>query len=149
MEKKGPTSEEIEKYLDDFKKRPADKDYIKRRVRLDECCKDRKRPQNSRAKYATSGCDSYSLSYRLPLIISNNLFQYIADAKPRIVREDWDIIEKHAQAIQDYAEADPWDNMPKPETKEDKKRKSEYLKKDKAFKEAMTWLQNNLQGLWW
>lgn len=120
------------------------KKYLKRRVSVICSCK-RKQPQNDRAKYGTSRCDGYSFSYSVALVLSNALFQYLADAKQIIIREDWDIIEKHAQAIQDFSEADTWDLL----DKEDLSKGQEYLKKEKAFREAMFWLAEEWQSLWW
>jgi hypothetical protein len=134
--------EDTDKALDNWKKLPADKEYLKRRKKL-ECCKS-KRQDNIRAKYGTSSCDSYSLKHRLGIIIGNNLFQYIADAKPRIERDDWEEIEKHAQSFQDYANADNWDLCD-----DDLTIRNEYMKKETKFREAIFWLQENLQSLWW
>jgi len=87
----------------------------------------------------------------LGTILSNALYQYIADAKCAIIRDDFDLIEKHADAIRDYAEADSWDKT----TISDDGEKSaitimmEYNAKEEKWKEAMFWLTENWKGLWW
>lgn len=128
--------------LEAWRKIPSDKAYLKRRKKL-ICC-ERKKPDNERAKYGTSRCDSFSLHYRLGMIIANNLFQYIADAKDKIVRDDWDIIERYAQAIMDFSAADGWDLLSK-----DSKVKRAYKLKDKNWRQAMDWLAKNWGSLWW
>ena len=125
-----------------WRKIPSDKTYLARRKKL-VCCEN-KQPDRDRARYGTSRCDSYGLAYRLAVIIANNLFQYLADAKPRIVRDDWDILEKHAQAIVEFYEADSWDEL----SKEPQKRRA-YKQKQKAFVAAMSYLVKNWEGLWW
>jgi hypothetical protein len=132
----------IEKDFKKWKRIPSDKSFLKRRKEL-KCCKSKKQDE-CRKKYGTSTCDSYGLSYRLGIIISNNLFQYIADAKPKIERDDWNLIEKYAQYIQDYSDSSNWDLCDK-----DLQIRNEYLQKEAKFREAMFWLQENWQSLWW
>ena len=131
-----------EKALEEWRKIPSDKAFLRRREKL-VCCKNKK-ADKERAKFGTSRCDSYGFSYRVATILTNNLFQYLADAKRRIVRNDWDIIEKHAQAIRDFADADSWDFLSK-----EKGIKTAYLTKEKNWKQAMSWLAENWKGLWW
>lgn len=117
--------------------------YLKKRVDIRCDCK-KKQPPKDRVKYGTCKCDSFSMSYTLAIVIANSLYQYIADAKDEIKRDDWDIIEKHAIAIREYAEADGFDIV------SDKiKDRFDYLKKERKWREAMFWLTENWQGLWW
>lgn len=119
------------------------KKYLKKRVDI-RCDCNRKQPLKDRVKYGTCMCDSFSMCYTLGNVIANYLFQYLADAKGTIVREDWDIIEKHAIAIREYTEADSWDLC------SDKvKKRYDYLEKERKWREAMFWLTENWQGLWW
>ncbi len=107
--------------------------------------KNRKKTQSSyRGIYGTSKCDSYGLSTTLGIIIANSLYQYIVDAQDRIKRDDWKVIEKHADAIRAYATGDSIDFM-SPLSKE----RIEYFEREKAWREAMFWLSENWGSLWW
>ena len=136
--------------LKKWKKIPPEKKYLKQRVSV-VCSCNSKRSEKDRAKYGVSRCDSYSFSWSVGIILSNALYQYLADAKPKIVRDDWDIIEKHANAIREYTEADSWDKMT---TSDDGKKTAitrmiDYEKKEQAWREAMFWLTENWISLWW
>lgn len=122
------------------------KEILKNRVVLKCSCKRTKSARRERGKYGTCRCDSYSLDYNLGVIMSNALFQYIADSKMAIMRDDWALLEKHAKAIRDYSTVDSWDNLC--EDKERDKR-FEFYKKEREWREAMYWLMENWQGLWW
>jgi len=119
------------------------KKYLKKRkdVRCD--CKKR-RPNEDRSKYGTCRCDSYSMSHTFGIVISNYLYQYLADAKGVIIREDWEIIEKHADAIRDYAEDDNSDI-----NSDELRERWKFLEKERKWREAMFWLTENIQSLWW
>ncbi len=117
------------------------KELLKKRKDIRCTCK-RKRPINDRIKYGTCRCDAFSFYYTMGTALSNSLWQYLADAKQIIVREDWDIIEKHAKAIGEYANSDDFYDT----TEEQEKI---YQSKEKAWKEAMEWLTENWKGLWW
>lgn len=114
-------------------------------------CKKKKSQIRDRAKYGVSRCDAFSFHHSVGHILSNALFQYVADGKQAIMRDDWDIIEKHAKAIKDFADADSWDKR----TTSDWGGKSamtimfEYEEKEQAWREAMFWLTENWKGLWW
>ena len=108
------------------------------------CCKHKKTPQNQRAKFGTCSCDSYSMSHTLAIVISNYLYQYLADAKGFIVRDDWDILEECAEHIREYADLDSWNICSK-----EKGVKSKYLKKERDFKKSMKYLIDNWKSLWW
>ena len=124
-------------------KKNNNKKYLKKRIDIRCDCK-HKQPPKDRMKYGTCSCDSFSLRYTLGIVMSNYLYQYIADAKGTIIREDWDIIEKHADAIRDYAEADSF------YVASDKvSERFEYLGKERKWREAMFWLTENWEGLWW
>ncbi len=104
----------------------------------------KKKPNNDRMKYGTCRCDGYGFYYTVGHILANALYQYVADGSQCIVRDNWEIIEKHATAIREYSEADHWD-----ESDSDLKAKRIYKQKKKNFKEAMKWIVDNWQGLWW
>lgn len=117
--------------------------YLKKRVEvICEC--GAKQPRKDRAKYGTCRCDSYSLCYTLAIVIANSLYQYIADAKDMILREDWEIIEQHADAIMEWANANSIDIV-----SEDVTERFEYLEKERKWREAMHWLTEGWEGLWW
>ena len=120
------------------------KEWLKQRedVRCD--CKKQKSNDKCRAKYGTCRCDSFSFCYTVGLVLSNALFQYLADASHAIIREDWEIIEKHAYAIKNYAKADSWDKFSR-----EPKLAAEFDIKEKEWREAMFWLSENWQSLWW
>jgi len=118
--------------------------YLKKRVDIRCKCRRQKSNDKNRIKFGTCRCDSYSLHYTLGNVMANYLYQYLADCKHFIIREDWDIIEKHAEAIREYTEADSWDSLSK-----EKGVKSAYLKKEKAWREAMKWLTKEWNSLWW
>lgn len=112
---------------------------------ITKCCKRGEKSRlKARAKYGVSRCDACGLYGYLGQVLSNSLFQYVKDGKERIVREDWDLIEKHAQAIRDFGLADNWDSI-----SSDEKVKLAFGKKEKAFKEAMKWVTDEFQTLWW
>ena len=74
---------------------PEDKKERRKNLskRVDISCgsknkKHKERETKCRARYGTCSCDSFSLDYTLGLVISNYLYQYLADAKPYIVRGD-------------------------------------------------------------
>ena len=119
------------------------KRVLKKRKSVVCSCK-RKQPQKDRAKYGTCRCDGYSFCWSVGLVLSNALYQYITDAKQIIIREDFDIIEKHADAIRDYAEADSMDIGD-----DDINVRWNHLEKERKWREAMHWLTENWQGLWW
>lgn len=121
--------------LSRWKKIPPRKDFLKKRTKL-VCC-GRKNPDNDRIKYGTSRCDSYALSHRLAIIIANSLYQYVSDAEPRIVRDDWEKIKKCADTIRDFANADSWDSTGK------------FKKQEKDFRDAMKWVVENWNSFWW
>ncbi len=108
------------------------------------CKKGKAAKKTYRSEYGTNSCDSYSLHFTLGIVIANYLYQYIADAKERIVRDDWKTIEKHADAIMAYSEADSWDLYG-----DDTTLKIAFLEKEKAWREAMFWLTESWQSLWW
>ena len=119
------------------------KQYLKKRKSV-VCDCNKKQPQKDRAKFGTCRCDSYSFCHTVGQVLANALYQYLADAKDRIVREDWDVIEKHANAIQEYIEADSWDMGNK-----DAEIRWQYIEKERKWREAMFWLTENWQSLWW
>jgi len=113
-------------------------------------CKRIKSQLTDRSKYGICYCDGYSLNNSLGTIISNALYQYIADAKGVIIREDFDLIEKHADAIRAFTEADVWDKLTVCDFEETAMtRMHTYNEKEIAWREAMFWLTENWQGLWW
>jgi len=109
----------------------------------------------NRGRFGTSYCDTYSLSSSLPVIMANALTAYAHYASKAIIRKDLPEIKRHAKAMYDWANADSWDSLPPPanttkqKCKEYIKRNTAHAKKEKAWKEAMTWLTNNMAGLWW
>ena len=110
----------------------------------------REKQKKERARYGVSYCDTYSFDYSVGKILANSLFMYVDVASGAIKRDDFAIIEKHAQAIRDFAEADSWDSfVPEKKDKERTLRCREYKKKERAFKEAMKWLGDNWPTLWW
>lgn len=132
----------------EIKERAKDKEESKRVFKLRTpvtCdCKRKKSHEKVRAKYGMCCCDAYSFSYAGGMILANGLFQYIADAKGAIVRDDWKVIEEHAKAIKAYAQADSWDALC-----DDMNRRCEYERKEYAWKEAMHWLTQHWNSLWW
>ena len=129
--------------MDDDKKERSK--YLKKRI--DITCKSKnknhkEREFKCRARYGVSRCDSYNLDHTLGIVISNYLYQYLADAKPIIIRDDWDEIEKCAESIKNYANMDPSDRFVAA-------LKGEFKIKRKLFKEALDWLYNNWNTLWW
>ena len=124
-----------------------EKKYLK--LRKDVHCSCNKKQQDvDRAKYGTCRCDSYSFASTFGQILANALYQYLADAKCAIIREDFDIIEKHANAIQAYIDADSWD-LSASFIDKDVARGYEYLEKERKWREAMFWLTENWNSLWW
>ena len=155
MNKKEITKKDLKKMFKENLSKPS---YLKEKARLLKkrksvvCdCKKIKSQLRDRGKYGTCYCDGYSLYNSLGTILSNALYQYIADAKCAIIRDDFDLIEKHANAIRDYAEADSWDKT----TISDDGEKSaitimmEYNAKEEKWREAMFWLTESWHGLWW
>lgn len=124
---------------------------LKKRTSIICNCKNKKRQLAERSKYGVSRCDAFSFNYSVGSILANALFQYVADAREHIVRDDFEVIEKHAQAIKDYAQADSWDKMTISDIgdKRAMDRMFEYNKKESDFRQAMFWLTENWQGLWW
>lgn len=122
------------------------KQILKKRTDIRCKCRRQKSNEKQRVRYGTCRCDSYTYSLTFGLILANSLFQYVADARMIIVQEDsyWELIEKHADAIKDFAESDSWDELSK-----EKGVKTKYLRKKKEFKQAMRWLSDNWVGLWW
>lgn len=117
--------------------------YLRKRVDITCNSKNKKHKDSetkSRARYGVCRCDSYSLDHTLGLVISNYLYQYLADAKHFIVRDDWDKIEVCAESIRDYADMDVWESHDNPET---------YEIKRKKFKKSLDWLYKNWDSLWW
>lgn len=109
------------------------------------CCKRLAKSRlKARARYGVSKCDAYGLYTYLSQVLSNSLFRYVQDGSKRIVREDWELIEKHAQAIRDFGLTDSWDSA-----SSDIEKKAAFNKKEKAFKEAMKWIADEFHGLWW
>ena len=143
---KDPSKIDIGKTIrGNLRKSKKRKVILKRRVSvIHEGCEKRKKQQNDRAKYGTCSCDSYSFHWSVGCILANSLFQYLADAECVIVRDDWKIIEKHAQAIMDFAEADSWDLCDKEMSVRNK-----YLEKERNWRKAMFWLTENWDSLWW
>lgn len=127
------------------------KKMLKRRVSVMCSCKKKKSQIRDRGKYGTCRCDSYTFHWKVGNILANCLFQYLADAKNAIEcdKEHWDTIEKHAQAIRDYANANSDDAFLSSSIVVDIDRKKQYRKKEKAWKEAMSWLTKNWNDLWW
>ena len=119
-------------------------DFLKRRIPVICDCEKHKAKEKIRAKFGVNTCDAYSFYYKMGLILSNGLFQYLSDAKERIVRNDWDKIEKCAQSIQDFAEASHWDLL-----SEKIEVRNAFLDKERNFREAMFWLSENWHSLWW
>ncbi len=105
----------------------------------------------SRQKYGINKCDTYSFCYSFGNIFANGLLLYIDEAKKRIKRDDWDIIEKHAKAIREYVNSDSWDKITTVDFdgKTAMTRMFEYEKKEKEWREAMFWLTENWNSLWW
>ena len=138
-----PTNIFIGVYIDLDKKEKFK--YLKKRIDI-VCNSKNKKHKNQelkcRARYGTCCCDTYSLDYTLGLVISNYLYQYLADAKQVIERDDWDKIEQCAENIRNYAKTDPWERL-LDETKE------EFKEKRKLFKESLDWLYENWNTLWW
>lgn len=120
------------------------KKYLKKRVDIRCKCKKQKSNEKDRVKYGTCRCDSFSMDYTLGHIIANSLYEYIAHAKVSIIREDFEILEKHAESIRNYIEADSLDGISK-----EKGVKIEFLKKEKEFKKAMKYITDNWHSLWW
>lgn len=118
--------------------------YHKKRTPITCNCKDKETREKDRTKFGVCYCDAYSLHYKMGLVIANYLYQYLGDASQAIIREDWNIIEKHADAIKDYTNTDNWDKISK-----DLKVKKEFIKKEKDFKQAMKWIADNWNSLWW
>ena len=140
-----------------LKENRSNADYKKEKARLHKkrksviCdCKRIKSQLRDRGKYGTCYCDGYSLDNSLGIIISNALYQYIADAKGAIIRKDFDLIEKHADAIREFAEADNWDKITVCDFEETAiTRMHNYNEKEIAWREAMFWLTESWHGLWW
>jgi hypothetical protein len=135
-----------------YKEKKEKKRLLLKRKSVICICK-RKQPQKDRAKYGTSSCDGFSFSWSVGIVLSNAIYQFIADAKFWIVEEDsyWETLEKHADAIRAYAEADSWDKMTTVDMgkKTATTRMIEYNEKETAWREAMHWLTENWNGLWW
>jgi hypothetical protein len=112
--------------------------YLKKRIDVRCSCKgaSKRNSEKDRIKFGTSKCDSFSLNYTLNMVISNYLYQYLADAKEAIIRDDWEDIEKCANAIRSYATIDKWDGC-------------SYEGNLKEYKDSMEWLTNNMPSLWW
>ena len=122
------------------------KQYLKNRVKLgDGNLKKRATASyKERAVYGASMYDAYDLDYSLGIIMANALFRYLADAESCIVRDNWNIIEKHAKAIKDFSMADSFDSC-----NNDTNIRWEFQKKEQDFRAAMFWLQENWHFLWW
>jgi len=117
--------------------------YLNKRIDISCNSKNKKhveRETKCRTRYGTCRCDCYSLDYTLGIVISNYLYQYLADGKSYIIRNDWDKIEKCAKDIRNYAETDKWDEL---------LIKKEFDVKRKKFKESLDWLYENWSSLWW
>lgn len=123
--------------------KPENKEYLKKRKSVICDCKKAKQIKD-RAKFGTCRCDAYSFHYSVGQVLANALYQYLADAKEHIIREDWEVLEKHADAIQEYVDADDFEIVVG-----DVEKRYQYLKKEKAWREAMHWLTENWQSLWW
>lgn len=118
------------------------KEILKRRQSV-ICC-NKKKELADRAKYGVSRCDAYSFNCSVGKILANALFQYVADAEERIVRDDFELILKHAQAIKDYVEVNSMDIA-----SDDLTERCNFLEKERDFRYAMFWLTENWKGLWW
>lgn len=140
---KDPTKE-LEEIIKERNKRAKKSPYLKLRENIICDCNRRKTKEKDRAKFGTCSCDSYSMSFTLAIVISNYIYQYLAECKEYIIREDWDILEQCAKDIRKYVKADSWDSFSK-----NRKVKSEYKKKEIAFKKSMKYLVDNWQALWW
>ena len=128
------------------------KELLKQRKDVRCSCK-AKMPDKDRAKFGTCSCDGFSFCSTVGNVLANALFQYIADASQRIVRPDldWETMERHANAIRAYSEADVWDKMTTIDFDGEDAidRMINYDKKERAWREAMFWLTENWQSLWW
>ena len=115
------------------------------------CSCNAKMPDKDRAKFGTCRCDGFSFSSTVADVLANALFQYIADASQHIIRpqEDWETMERHAKAIREYAEVDNWDLLSDRKNKDGVCVSTLYLKKESKWREAMFWLTENWQTLWW
>lgn len=110
-------------------------------------CKRQKSRMKERAKYGICSCDTYTFHYSVGLILANALYQYIVDSGHLIKEREkgWNKkIEWVATAIKEYSTADSWD-----EISDSSDTRYNYRKKEKDFREAMFWLSEHWQYLWW
>lgn len=121
------------------------KNFLKERVSVICDCKKKKSQLRDRVKYGTCICDSFSF-FQFGNILANALYQYLADAKELIIRDDFDIIERHAKAIRGYVNADPWDLVIT--DKKDNQKSSEYLKKRESLEGSNVLAYRKLESLW-
>lgn len=89
---------------------------------------------SERAEYGISYADTFNLDHSLGIIISNALFAFIEESGK--VDFDRELVKKHALAIKYYATSDYFSD-------------GLYDKKREAFEEAMRWLVEEWEGLWW
>lgn len=134
------------------------KEILNKRIKLQTDSKRKLRVLLDRMNYWFSHEEAWNLDLWLWYIIYNWLLTYVADAEPNIVRDDFDKILEHAEAIKEYIESDYIDILfaknnkvieYDDKSKEYKLRKSEYKNKEKKFKEAMKWIADNFKWLWW
>lgn len=136
----------------------SNKEILKKRVKLQTDSKRKARVLLDRMKYWFSHEEAWNLDLWLWYIIYNWLLTYVADAENTIVRDDFELILKHAESIKEYIESDyfdiffdrndetlKYDNK----SKKYKERLKEYKNKEKKFKEAMKWIADNFKWLWW
>lgn len=115
-----------------------------RKVKITCDCKRQRSNDTERKKYGVSRCDTYSMSHTFGHTLANALYMYVDTAKNKIIRDDFDLIDKHAKAIREFSQADSWDS-----TSSEVSKQIAYSQKEKAWREAMFWLTENWKGLWW
>lgn len=117
---------------------------LKKRINIQCKCKKQILHEKDRVKFGVCKCDAYNMDHKLGIVLHNYMIQYISDASEHIVMNNVQELEKHAEAIKEYIDADSWDAI-------SKKRgvKSKFLKKEKDFKKAMKYLVDNWHSFWW
>lgn len=142
---------------------PKDKDLQEEKKRLkklmvdiSDVSGDNKREDDYRRKYGINSRMSYSMDYTLGIIIANALLTYIAEGKGAILRNDWDLIEKHALAIKEFCtngknDCCEFDGDNRECFTVDSVFDQEITshRREKDWREAMFWLQENWLSLWW
>jgi len=118
----------------------VDKKWLNKQLFSITCdCHRRKTQEKRRVKYGVCLCDTFSMSSTLSKVISNYMYQYVYDAYPKIMREDWDVILKHADNIRDFILHGDDVGISA----------NQYRIKKRRLKAALKFIFDNFENLWW